>query len=243
VGAARVSRAPKKTAAPKKAAAPKKPSESGTLRARVDALEAELDRQRNARLHLQEKLALVEREAKRYYDQYVDVEVQNANIANLYVASFRLHASLHRDEVLAAIQEIVANLVGSEELAVFERSDDGESLERVSALGLPDGALLEVKMGEGLIGRCAERGEAFVATASADGSRAASLPEPRGPGEKHISVCIPLVVEGKVTGALAIFRLLEHKRAFEDIDQELLRLLGTQAAMALYCTKLAMSAR
>lgn len=240
---ARVKRAPKATRkAPARAAraAPPAPAadlagENEKLRARVDALEVELEKQRRERLHFQEKLGLVEREAKRYYEQYVDVEVHNANIANLYVAGFRLHGSLHRDEVLAAIQEIVANLVGSEELAVFERSEDGASLERVCALGLPDGALLEVKLGEGVIGRCAASGEAFVAATSANA--------PREPGEKHISVCIPLIVEGKVTGALAIFRLLEHKRAFEDIDQELLRLLGTQAAMALYCTKLAMRAR
>ena len=210
-------------------------SESEKLRGRVSALEAELDRQRRDRVQLQEKLAVLEREAKRYYEQYVDVELQNANIANLYVASFRLHGSLDRDEVLAAIQEIVANLVGSEELAVFERTDDGARLERVSALGLPDGALREVKVGEGVIGRCAESGDAFVALAKPNATRA--------PGERHVSVCIPLVVEGKVTGALAIFRLLEHKRAFEDIDQELLRLLGTQAAMALYCSKLALRAR
>jgi hypothetical protein len=37
-------------------------------------------------------------------------------------------------------------------------------------------------------------------------------------------------------GAVAIFRLLAQKTALEPVDLELLGLLGTQGAMALYCS-------
>jgi GAF domain-containing protein len=58
-----------------------------------------------------------------------------------------------------------------------------------------------------------------------------------------MTACVPLVVDGRVTGAVAIFRLLEHKRGLEDVDSELFSLLGTQAATALYCTRLVSAAQ
>jgi hypothetical protein len=49
---------------------------------------------------------------------------------------------------------------------------------------------------------------------------------------------VPLKLEGKVMGVIAIFRLLPQKGGIEDLDRELFDLLATQAAFALYCTGL-----
>ncbi len=75
----------------------------------------------NARLT--DTVAALEREAKRYYERYVEAQVKGASVATLYVASSRLRASIVRAEVVAAIEEIVVGLIGSEEMAV--RYDDG----------------------------------------------------------------------------------------------------------------------
>jgi hypothetical protein len=206
-------------------------AENEKLRDLARTLESELDRQKKDKLHLEEKLTIIEREAKRYFEQYVDVELQNANVANLYVASFRLHGTLKRDEVLAAMTEIVINLIGSEELAIYEMSDDGKHLSLVSSFGLRQETLREVSVGRGVIGQCAESGETYVRGAD-EGI------EPEG-AERTLTACVPLKVDGRVTGAVAIFRLLGHKRSLEDVDRELFALLGTQAATALYCSKLA----
>lgn len=206
-------------------------AENEKLRELARTLEAELDRQKKDRLDLEEKLTVIEREAKRYFEQYVDVELQNANVANLYVASFRLHGTLKRDEVLAAMHEIVINLIGSEELAIYELSDDGQKLTIASSFGLRSDALREIPVGRGIIGQCAASGETFVRGDDAGA-------EPEG-AERTLTACVPLKVDGKITGAVAIFRLLGHKRALEDVDRELFSLLGTQAATALYCSKLA----
>jgi putative methionine-R-sulfoxide reductase with GAF domain len=204
-------------------------AENEKLRDLARTLEAELDRQKKDKLHLEEKLTIIEREAKRYFEQYVDVELQNANVANLYVASFRLHGTLKRDEVLAAMTEIIVNLVGSEEFTIYEASDDGSKLVTASAFGMRGEALREVALGRGIIGQCAQTGETFV--------RGDDANEPEG-AERNLTACVPLKVDGKVTGAVAIFRLLGHKRGLEDVDRELFALLGTQAAMALFCSKL-----
>ena len=238
-------------------AAPKKPAvDSATLQARnakltarVRSLESALDEQKKERERLSEQLATIEAESKRYFDQYVDVEMQNSNVANLYVASLRLHSTLDRNDVLAAIQEIVINLIGSEELGIFEleRGASGHlALELVASFGVDARLLREAGSAAGIIGRCVATGEMYVATATHAGDAsdvAADRPPTRVPGEAHMTACVPLVVDGRVTGAVAIFRLLEHKRGLEDIDSELFSLLGTQAATALYCTRLVSAAQ
>jgi hypothetical protein len=58
------------------------------------------------------------------------------------------------------------------------------------------------------------------------------------PQEANLTACVPFKLDGKVTGALALFRLLPQKAAFEAVDHELFDLLATHAATALYCTSL-----
>ena len=70
----------------------------------------ELDGHRRERAVLERQVAEIEKESRVFREQFELVEAQNSNLANLYVASYRLHGTLDRKEVLAAIQEIVANL-------------------------------------------------------------------------------------------------------------------------------------
>lgn len=208
------------------------PSEVTKLRARVRVLEVELEGERRERRRAEERAAEIETEAKRYYDHYVNVEVQNANVANLYVASSRLNETLRRDEVLEAIQEIVINLIGSEELAIYDLK--GGVLRLASSFGTIDDALREIALGSGTIGRATRDGETWVV---GNGDPAGALP-----AERNLTACIPLRVDGRVIGAIAIFRLLRHKRGLEDVDRELFALLSTQAAAALHFAGRAASA-
>ncbi len=81
------------------------------------------------------------------------------------------------------------------------------------------------------IGRTAATGERYV--------RNGNAPDPAATSEEgDLTACIPLRVDGKVTGAIALFRLLSHKPGLEEADHELFDLLGTQAATALYCAEL-----
>ncbi len=205
--------------------------ENAKLRARVSDLETELGREGGVKKTLEQRLSVMEVESRRQLSQFVDVEMQNANVANLYVASFRLHGTLEREEVLAAIREIVINLIGSEELAVFELDGSGAVLRLVSSFGLDQTRWRHVPVGVGVIGRTAERGALYVA------SKGEPIAEP-APGEEALTACIPLLLDGKVTGAIAVFRMLEHKRGLEDVDHELFDLLAHQAATALYCSSL-----
>jgi len=180
----------------------------------------------NARLS--EAVEALEREAKRYYERYVEAQVKGASVATLYVASSRLRASIVRAEVVAAIEEIVVGLIGSEEMILYETADDGATLVPTSWLGVEATDTPPLRIGEGTIGRAAATGETWIAV---DSSPASSVP--------GLSACVPLRIGHSTVGAVAIFRMLEHKRSLEPVDRELFALLSTQAAMALLCSKLA----
>lgn len=206
-------------------------AENAKLCALIHTLEGELDRERKDRLRIEERIAAIDAERRSYLERYLEVEAQNANVSNLYVATLRVHGSIGRNDVLAAIHEIVINLVGCEELAVLEMNSDGSALVLSSSFGLETGPLQRIALGDGVIGSCAESGRTYVKDESAPGAPSPAL-------ETHLTACIPMVVEGVVIGAVVIFRLLDHKPKLEPIDHELFALLGTHAAMALYCTTL-----
>jgi hypothetical protein len=204
--------------------------ENAKLCALIHTLEGELDRERKDRLRIEERIATIDAERRAYLEKYEEVEAQNTNVSNLYVATLRVHGSIGRGDVLAAIHEIIINLIGCEELAVLETSANGAALILASSFGVDPVPLQRIEIGDGIIGECAASRHTFIASEA--------TPSPKAPPEANLTACIPLIVEGVVTGAIAIFRLLDHKPKLEPIDHELFALLGTHAAMALHYTTL-----
>lgn len=203
-------------------------AEKARLLAQLQAVRLETDRLGHEQASLERCLAEVRGESVRFARAFVEVERQNANLANLYVASDQLHGTLDRGRVLEVIQEILANLVGSEETAVFERDEAGGALRLVSSNGIEREAFAHVACGEGVIGRVVATGETWIA---GEGGAA-------GGRDEALTACVPLRLEDRVTGAIAIFRLLPQKNGLEACDRELFDLLATHAAVALYCAGL-----
>jgi len=160
----------------------------------------------------------------RYAEQYHQIETHSSNMANLYVASYQLHSNVDRDGVLQAIQEIVINLVGSEEVAIFETDPAGDFV-LTASFGVDGHRLHRFKAGDGPMGQRLVQGEIFINPAAAGGS-------------DQLTACIPLKVGESLIGAILVFRLLEHKPALQAIDAELFELLGLHASTALYCATL-----
>ncbi|HEU4888584.1 MAG TPA: GAF domain-containing protein [Thermoanaerobaculia bacterium] len=221
-------------------------NQNGRLRVMVAALESDRSRLQVEKLRLQEQLMNVREELAQRTEEhatlmrrlsdvqhenesvagrFVEIETQNTNLANLYVAGYQLHGSLDRQQVLVSIKEIVINLIGSEDFAIFER--DGEDrLRMIDWFDEPPTVFHEVVIGEGIIGQVAATGQPFISN------------DDRGRSVGMVA-CVPLQVDGRVTGAIAIFRLLPQKHdGLELLDEELLGLLASQAGIALYCTGL-----
>lgn len=187
------------------------------LRAQIVSTAEELER-------LRAKLENVEEENHRYAEAHHQIESHNSNLANLYVASYQLHASVDRATVLQTIQEIVINLIGSEEVAIFERGNADEFV-LISAFGVEAAKLHKFRLGDGPVGRTLAAGETFV-NAHARG------------GENQLTACVPLKINETIFGGILVFRLLEHKSELAPVDHELLELLAIHASTALYCATL-----
>ena len=200
------------------------------LQDEVTSLRSVAERHQREHHHLEAQLERVRKETERDSARYAEIDQQNSNLANLYVASYRLHGTLDRREVLAAIQEIIANLIGSEDAAIFEVDAERRRLDYVAGFGVDPGRCPQIPLGYGLIGRAAETGEIYVAGPAAPAAAAAH--------ERDLTACIPLSLDGTVAGAIAIFKLLPQKSGIEDIDRELFELMATHAATALYSSGL-----
>ena len=205
-------------------------SENRFLNEQVTGLQKDIESHWLERDRLQKSIAAIEGENRQFSEQYVEVEQQNTDLASLYVASYRLHATLDRGEALTIVQDIICNLIGSEEIALFEADASGGALALAVSLGIEPGPFRSVPLGRGLIGRCARTGQMYLAGRDDDAGRR--------PEERDLTACIPLHFEGQLLGAVAIFRLLPQKSGLVALDHELFELIATHAARALYCTDL-----
>jgi hypothetical protein len=141
------------------------------------------------------------------------------------VAAHRLHESLDRKDVLAAIQEIVINLIGSEELAVFELADDGKALRLVDSFGIEPAQYTEMPLREGPLADSIRAGRAYIA-------------EQPGANTK-LTACVPLMAGEQTVGLVALFSLLPQKPQLQQVDHELFDVLRAHGGSALFCTRLA----
>jgi hypothetical protein len=198
----------------------KVPSELHLRTAELHTRAAELEARA---LALETEKRALEEEFREMSRRFVELERQNAHLASLFVASYQLLSSVEREDVLTAIQEIITNLIGSEEIAIFECDRQRGELVPVASRGLAAERLSCIPIGSGVIGRVAATGSAFVATQALAG------PD----GDSPLTACIPLRVGDDVLGVVAVYRLLPQKSGFTRVDEELFDLLSTQAAGAL----------
>lgn len=195
-------------------------NENSRMREEASKLRQDLDSRRREEQALHERLMAIREESQDYLRRFTELESNNANLANLYVASYQLHGTLDREAVLNAIQEIVVNLVGSEAFGVFEGN---ASLSLTCSVGIDDLTIARSREKDAAAWNEALAGQAYIRNAEA----------PEG-----LVACIPLKLDDEVTGVIAIFALLPHKPGLEPLDHELFDLLATHAATALYCTSL-----
>lgn len=195
-------------------------SENARLAYELAAVRREVDEQRSRESTLQERLADVRAASDQYMRQFMELEQHNTNLANLYVASYQLHGTLDRAAVVGAIEEIVVNLIGSEEFALFEYTP-GLGPVLVGSVGLTDTHTTEAMRPDSRIRQTIASGDPIVL-----------------PAESDIVACVPLKLDGQVNGVVVIYTLLPHKGSLEPLDYELFDLLASHAATALYCTSL-----
>jgi putative methionine-R-sulfoxide reductase with GAF domain len=177
-------------------------------------------------LSVRERLGQVESENSQFALRYLEIEEENNNLANLYVASYQLHSTLDLDEVLKIIMEIVINLVGAEVFAIYLLDEESGALGAVAAEGVEIAKFPKGQLGRGVLGEAVIASEATCR----DTARSDDLSQP--------IVCVPLTVQGRPIGAIAIYSLLQQKEGFSALDHELFNMLGGHAATAIFAARL-----
>jgi GAF domain-containing protein len=171
---------------------------------------------------IKDNFSTLNRENKDFQSRYEEVEKQNENLLNLYVSGYQMHSTLQETNVLAVIQEIILNLLGGEIFVLWAVNQETGELETLIFVDEKD------KFGGSAPQLPTERreemasGESWFAPEDGHGSP---------PGD--LLACIPLQLEEKTLGVLAIYKLLEQKERLTSLDQELMGLLTAQAATAI----------
>ena len=177
---------------------------------------------------LSDDLVGLKRQMSESAQRFSEVSEQVNLLTNLHVAASQLHGSLDHAEVLKSIQEIATNLVGAEAFHVLIVDDKTGNAEVVLSEG-QSAPTTSVARGEGLIGEVLNSGLPHFAPNT-------HVLEAT-PFDAPLAV-VPFEMGGVVVGLLTIHKLFKQKTTFSELDFELFRLLGAQAATAVYASRL-----
>jgi hypothetical protein len=156
------------------------------------------------------------------------VEHELNDLANLYIASNQLHASLSVRRVVRQLRDLLEQLVGAEAFCIYLLDQAGKEAVAIGHQGLEEAQVGPVTVGEGPVGDACLTG---IPRIREDGPKAG------GSAANPVAV-IPMMVEGKAVGAIAIVSMLEQKEGWASVDRELFNLLGRQAGAALIAANL-----
>ena len=131
-------------------------------------------------------------------------------------------------EVLAGFCDPCAQLVGARSFAIYFVSDDGNELVSIAHEGVRTDELPAVRVGEGPMGHAFATGTAMIAEESDVSACNVEAP----------AACVPLRIEERLIGVMAIFTTFAQKPRFLPVDYEFFKLLAAHAASAIVAARL-----
>jgi len=209
-------------------------SENADLRAKVaaDAAVRELlnkiEQLEAEKSELLSRFRRVEAMRDQFTARVAEVESEFANLANLFVASNQLHSSLSPRGVTRRIKEVLAQLVGAERYCMYLVNPEATELIPIASEGVAGRDLLPLRVEGTTVGQVFQTGSAVI-----EGER-----DPSSGSIDSPAAVVPLSVEDRVVGVIAIFSTLTQKTRFDAVDFELFKLLGQHAAAALVSASL-----
>jgi GAF domain-containing protein len=153
-------------------------------------------------------------------DELAELSERSDQLVLHHAAARAIAGAPGQAALLQVLQEVVVNAIGSEELAIFDLADGQPRLAR--AFGVARATLGAAALDQGPVGRVVASGQGWVVGRDAP-----------APGTEGLTACVPLRADGRVVGALAIWRLLGHKPALVPTDLDLLDLITVHAGQAL----------
>ncbi len=188
----------------------------------------ELEREKDALLS---QFSQAEAETSRFTARYTEIEEELANLANLYVASYQLHSAIRLPTVVMHLRELLAQLVGARSHAVYLVDEQQKTLIPISTDGVELDRLPRIQV---------------VGAAEPPRGGAAILERVFLTGVPHIeeggvahtgldapAACLPMRIDERTIGVIAVYELLPQKERFVQVDFELFKMLAAHAATAL----------
>jgi chemotaxis protein CheD len=130
------------------------------------------------------------------------------------------------------IREVVSNLLGCEEMALFQLDRKRGQLSLIWSFGVePNKLHLGQHIGESALSGVLA-GEPYIRESSANGVS----------GERA-SAIVPIHVQNETAGVLALLRFLPQKTRIDTLDRELLSVLSNEAGQPLFGAAVNSSAR
>ncbi len=157
-----------------------------------------------------------------------EVESELSDIASLYVASRQLHSTMNVRGVLRQLKEMLGQLIGAKSFAIYLVSDDQAQLIPIAWEGTPAQGPERMSIGQGPVGSTFLHGVASI-NEDCDTSKCDAM---------YPAACIPMRVEQRTVGVVAIWSTFEQKSRFEPVDYEFFKLLASHAAPALVSARL-----
>jgi len=207
----------------------KKNTENTVTRAEVEGMARKLRALTEENSKLVAKYSEVEKENNDFANKYVEIEQENNMLANLYISSYQLHSSLDFNEVLRIIMEIIINLIGAEQFALFLLDEKTHLLKAVASEGIELEDIPSVTVGESVIGNAVKSGESYYRE---------DIPVKEPVDMADPLVCIPMKIKERVIGTIVVYKLFQQKDCFTKLDYELFYMLAGHAATAIFSSKL-----
>lgn len=151
------------------------------------------------------------------------VERDLSNLANLYIATFQLHASLSPRRVLRHVRDLLGQLVGADAFVIYLVDKAKKKAIPLVHEGVEDDEVSAVDLGDGPVGEACLTGI----------RRIEDISERRTP-----VAIIPMQVDGRTVGIVEIRSVLPQKEHWLPLDHELLDLIQQQAAIAMIASNL-----
>jgi GAF domain-containing protein len=186
-------------------------------------IQAELAELHEDRARLKGDIVRLERHVSVLSTEVASADQKVSDLRKLLLAARRLESCADRAAVLAALQDILVTVVGSDDFVVLAMDEEGRTLWPILGVGATGMACGPLLVSDALVSSALETGKCQLAG-------------PRGVGvlpRNEPLASVPLMSWPHTVGALVIFTLLAHRSVLRPVDIELLEFLSSHAATAI----------
>lgn len=184
---------------------------------------AELSELHEERARLRGEVARLERHVSMLSTEVATADQKVSDLEKLQFAARRLESCADRAAVLAALQDTLVTIVGSDDFVVLALDEEGRTMWPILGVGANGTACGPLLVSDALVSSALETGKCRIAGPR----RMGELPR----GEPLASV--PLLSWPHTVGALVLFTLVAQRSSLRPVDVELLEYLSSHAATAL----------